>query len=345
MTAPPPAARQRTGFSGDQVRHGGTLPHRGTMARRSLCIILPTFNEEGGIHSCLEVILQQCQALADRVDIRLLVVDDGSTDATVARMQDLVKESATLELLCLRRNFGKEAAILAGLSHTQADAAIVMDSDLQHPPLLIPQMIDLWLGGAALVEACRISRGPERPTARGAAWLFHRLFARFSGMDLAEQTDYKLLDRQVIDAYLILPERKRFFRGLIAWMHFPSAKVYFQTPARGHGKTSWSRLGLLRYSLDSLTAFSSLPLHSIWIIGLLTFCISLLASGMAVVQKFFGKGLEGFTTVIILVMLATGAILFSVGLLGVYIGRIFEEVKGRPIYLIDSQRSHLDKRP
>lgn len=312
------------------------------MTRRSLCIILPTFNEEGGIGPCIEAVLAHCQALKDRLAVRLLVVDDGSTDATVAQAGELAATHPGLEVLCMQRHFGKEAAIMAGLRHSRADAAIVMDSDLQHPPALIPEMVNLWLGGAALVEACRLSRGPERLPERGGAWLFHRLFARFSGMDLATQTDFKLLDRRAIDAYLTLPERNRFFRGLIAWLGFPSAKVYFETPARGHGRSSWSRLGLLRYSLDSLTAFSSLPLHSIWIIGLLTFCISLLASAIAVIQKLSGQALDGFTTVIVLVMLATGAILFSVGLLGVYIGRIFDEVKGRPVYLIDPDRSQLD---
>lgn len=315
------------------------------MARRSLCVILPTFNEEGGIGPCIEAVLAHCQVLADRLAVRLVVVDDGSTDATVTQAREIAAAHPGLEVLCLQRHYGKEAAILAGLSHTRADAAIVMDSDLQHPPALIPAMVNLWLGGAALVEACRLSRGPERPTERGGAWLFYRLFARFSGMDLARQTDFKLLDRRVIDAYLNLPERNRFFRGLVTWLGFTSAKVYFETPARIHGNSSWSRLGLLRYSLDSLTAFSSLPLHSIWVVGLLTFCISLLASAIAIIQKVSGLALDGFTTMIVLIMLATGAIMFSVGLLGVYIGRIFEEVKGRPIYLIDPDRSQLDVKP
>ncbi len=267
------------------------------------------------------------------------MVDDGSRDATVERVLKLSKQHAELGLLCLRRNFGKEAAILAGLSHTDADAAIVMDSDLQHPPSLIPQMINLWLAGAALVEACRLSRGPESLSGRAGARLFHRLFAHLSGLDISDQTDYKLLDRIVINTYLALPERTRFFRGLLAWMHFPSAKLYFQTPVRGAGRTSWGRLGLLRYSLDSLTAFTSLPLHSIWLIGLGTFCISLVASGIAIYQKLCGMAVDGFTTVIILVMLTTGGILFSIGLLGIYIGRIFEELKGRPAYLIDARRA------
>lgn len=306
-----------------------------------LTLVVPVYDEADGLRAHLEAILQAAAELP--LETRLLVVDDGSQDTTREEVKALCEGHRGVGLLALNRNFGKEAAILAGLQEALRDprcaAVVVMDSDLQHPPALLAQMVELWCGGAAVVEAVKVSRDTRSAPYRALADLFYRLFDRLTGLDLHNHSDYKLLDRRVVEAYLALPERTRFFRGLVRWMRFPSAEIPFEEPARTRGESKWSALRLLRLSWDSISSFTALPLQLVTLLGGVTFVISLLLGAKALYDKLAGQALDGFTTVILLLLIIGSVLMFSLGLLGSYVARIYDEVKARPHYLVDRQAS------
>lgn len=297
-----------------------------------LSIIVPAYNEAATILGSLEAILLESDALD--MPVELLLVDDGSRDTTAALVSSLAKADGRVRLLGFTRNFGKEAAIAAGLDHARGDVVIVMDADLQHPPELIPCMIERWRQGFAVVEAIKRTRGDTSLASNVSARLFYWLFKRFAGLDLAIQSDYKLLDRSVVERLRAMPERRRFFRGLVAWLGYPAATLPFDVPPRPGGETSWGRLRLMRYAIDNITGFSILPLALIAWIGALMLMVGLVTGGVALYQKFSGTALDGFTTVIILVILASGALMVSLGIVGIYLARIYEEIKGRPAYIL-----------
>jgi dolichol-phosphate mannosyltransferase len=309
-----------------------------------ISVVIPTFNEGEAIEHNLAAILSvlkpiEHQALA----LELLVVDDGSVDDTADKVRQLCTQHPALRLLCLNRNFGKEAAVHAGLNHAQGDAVVVMDSDLQHPPELVPDMIELWKNGIAVVEACKSSRGRESVASRVLAQGFYTLFNLLTGFDIRNMSDFKLLDREVVDAYCALPERKRFFRGIVPWLGYNSAKLYFDVPERQYGETGWPRLKLMRFSLTALSSFTSTPLHLVSLLGLLFMLVSFVVGGIALYDKFSGNAVSGFTTVILLVLITGSLTMFALGQLGIYIEQIFDEVKQRPTYIIDKRKSELKK--
>lgn len=307
---------------------------------QKITIVIPVFNEAASLAQNLQSILTQVGRV-DGVTVRLLVINDGSDDRTLDAMLAFCENQPEVSLLSLNRHFGKEAAILAGLDHTNADAVVVMDSDLQHPPELIPQMITLWQGGAEVVEACKSSRPAQSAIYRFLARGFYTAFDALTGMDLRNQSDFKLLDRKVIDAYRHLPERTRFFRGLVKWMHFCSAQIPFKEPPRQGGHSKWNGTRLLRLSWDSISSFTSLPLQLVTLLGFFTFLVSVVLGGKAVYDKFMGQALDGFTTVILLLLIIGSVLMFSLGLVGSYVARIYDEIKARPVYLVDQKNSRL----
>lgn len=310
---------------------------------KSITLIIPIYNECGALDKTLPVIIQAISGI-DRFRIRILLVDDGSTDGTAEWLRDYTFTRDDVELLCLNRNFGKEAAISAGLVFAKGDAVIVMDSDLQHPPELITEMIGLWDKGIKVVEACKSSRGQESLLSKLFAAVFYGLFKFLGGMDIKNHSDFKLLDREVVEAYCKLPERKRFFRGLIPWMGFSSARIYFNVPPRKHGSSRWGNFGLFRFSLTAITGFSTAPLHIITLLGVVFIVICFVFGGIALYDKFSGIAVSGFTTVILLLLLAGGMLMIGLGMIGIYIERIYDEIKGRPQYIIDRERSVLSGR-
>ncbi len=247
-------------------------------------------------------------------------------------------------LVALTRNFGKESAILAGLKEAQGDAVIVMDSDLQHPPDLIYKMVNLWFEGIDVVEACKVSRGSESLPKRFIVKFFYGIFGLLANIDLKIQSDYKLLDRKVVDTYCALPERKRFFRGLIAWTGYSSARILFDVPSHENNQSSWTWVKLLSFAIDALTGFTSIPLSLINITGLFCFITSLVIGSIALFDKLTGHAVSGFTTVILLILLIGSCIMFGLGVVGIYLGQIFNEIKRRPAYLIDSRKSVIKKK-
>ena len=308
---------------------------------KSVTVLVPLYNEGEAITRNLPVIVAALEAIKS-FDVRLLLVDDGSTDGSTVWLRQQCERS-WIELLTLSRNFGKEAAIQAGLQHAGSDAVIVMDSDLQHPPQLIPKMLELWQQGIEIVDTRKLSRGDEPRLSAFFASAFYWVFGLLAQMDIRGHSDFKLLDRKVVDAYCALPERKRFFRGLIAWMGFPSARLYFDVPERAHGESAWPRIKLFRYSVDALTGFSTRLLHLITLLGILTFVFSVIVGGIALYDKLTGVAVSGFTTVILIILIIGTCIMAGLGLIGVYLEQIFIEVKNRPIYVVDERRSKLQK--
>lgn len=302
-------------------------------------LLVPVFNEEPVIESHLQEILKRAapEAPAD-YRLKLLVIDDGSSDGTREALDRFCAGEPRARYLSFTRNFGKESAISAGLDQVSddADAAILMDSDLQHPPELVPRMVKLWRAGSKIVEARKSSRGRESMASRLFAAGFYRLFRLLAKLDLQGQSDFKLLDRAVVAQYRSLHERGRFFRGLVQWMGYPAAHISFEVPERAGGNSRWSRLKLLRYALHNITAFSATPLQFISWCGLISILVGVVFGALAFVQKIRGEALDGFTTVILLLIFFSGALMLSLGVIGHYLARIYEEIKHRPGYILRS---------
>lgn len=298
-----------------------------------ISLIVPAMNEGDHIYHNLSVILDAVKD--ESYEFELIVVDDGSKDNTALEVARLNSVDQRVCCLSLTRNFGKEAAIQAGLDHAKGDAVVVLDGDLQHPPALIPQMLSFWRQGILVVEAVKLSKdenGVENN--RFLANSFYLLFHRLSGMDLNGHSDFKLLDRLVVDAYLNLSEKVRFFRGIVTWLNYPSVKIPFTVPERAGGASQWSKLKLLNYAINNISSFSSTPLKLVSILGFVTMLFGMIIAGISLIQKFQGKSIDGFTTVNCLVIIIGGAILISLGIIGHYIARIYDEIKGRPLYMI-----------
>lgn len=307
---------------------------------KNIVIVIPTRNEALSIESNLQKIYQ-CVKKIDFVKFSFLIVDDGSDDRTI----DLVSnfrhaEKIEVNLICLRRHFGKEAAILAGLEHSRNfDAAIVMDSDLQHPPKLIEDMIKQWQCGFLVVEGVKSSRGNESLLKSISVRYFYRAFKSFSGLSMEGESDFKLLDSVVVDSYCELTETSRFFRGLISWLNYPTKKIPFDVPESTRPNSSWNAINLFRYAISSITSFTSLPLQIVTLLGAITFVLSVIAGGKALFDKILGNAVDGFTTVILLILIIGSILMFSIGVIGIYIGKIYDEVKSRPKYLINKDKN------
>jgi len=264
----------------------------------------------------------------------LVVVDDGSTDTTWQAIANFAEEEPALRGLRLSRRFGKEAALRAGLETARGNAAITMDGDLQHPPDLIPDMIAAWRGGADIVEAVKEDRSTNGAIESLRARLFYALLRRLSGHDLDGASDFKLLDQRVLRAYLSLGERNIFFRGMVAWLGFNSVRLPFSVPRRAGGRSSWTFVGLVRLAVTAVTSFSSVPLQFVTILGVCLLTFSFAMGVQTLYRKLSGSALDGFTTVILLLLIIGSTLMVALGIIGEYIARIYDEVKGRPRYLI-----------
>lgn len=299
-------------------------------------IIIPAYREGAHIADHLEEISEVIGSLGiDGVLFSFIIVDDGSRDDTVQQCLGLRgRISQEVKVLELCRNFGKEAAIMCGLDHSRADAVIVMDSDLQHPPVLIGQMIEKWKAGNLVVEAVKASRGIESLSSKFFAHSFYSIFRWMSGFEMRGRTDFKLLDRRVVNSLKALPERARFFRGIVGWVGAQSAEIFFDVPSRRSGSSSWSWMGLVRMSIDAIVGFSSKPLFFILWLGVLFFAIAAGVAIKVVWDSFTGIAIDGFATVIFTILITGGVIVTSIGILAVYLAKIFDEVKARPLYIL-----------
>jgi polyisoprenyl-phosphate glycosyltransferase len=297
-------------------------------------VVLPAKNEAAGIENAVAVI----GGVLERSDPawEILVVDDGSTDKTWDVLGRLSQRDARIRGVRLSRNFGKEAALLAGLRHARGERVITMDADLQHPPELIPQMIHQWESGAKVVHAVKHSRTKDSRIARWRANLFNTIVSRLGGIELRDSSDFKLLDREVVDAIVRqLPERERFYRGLADWVGFRSAHLPFSVDERAAGVGQWSIWRLSQLAMTALVSFTSAPLRIVTVLGFLTLLLGFIVGVDAVISRWHGIAVSGFATTIIVLLIVGSFIMISLGIIGEYIAKIYEEVKARPPYFVE----------
>jgi glycosyltransferase involved in cell wall biosynthesis len=306
-------------------------------------IVIPVYCEEYHLKLVLETIEQEISSLASCYEI--ILIDDGSTDNTWDVIREISVYHADIKALRFSRNFGKDYALYAGLETAKGEVVIVMDGDLQHPPQLIPKMLKVWSkSNVDIVEAVKVSRGKESFLGKLRANLFYAILNRLSGYNLRGASDYKLLDRRVVDAWLRIGERNLFFRGMTAWLGFRSVQISFEVPNRVGGKSQWSILQLVKLALTGITSFSSLPLHFVTLSGLTFLVFSFVLGFQSLFLKFTGQSVSGFTTVILLLLIIGSLLMLSLGMIGIYIARIYEEVKRRPRYVVleKIEKTHTD---
>ncbi len=297
-----------------------------------LSVILPSYNEEKMIPVAADTISGILER--ENIDFELLFIDDGSKDATWENITRVAEKNAHVVGVHFSRNFGKEAAMFAGLEKATGDCCVVLDCDLQHPPEKIVEMYRLWEDGYEVVEGIKEDRGEESGLHKFAANSFYGLISRATGMDMSSSSDFKLLDRKVVDTLNSLPERNVFFRALSFWVGYRKATVYYSVRERTEGESKWSTKSLIKYAITNIGSFSSAPLHMVTVLGLIMLMVAIVFSIISLVQKLTGQALGGFTTVILLLLFSSSIIMISLGIVGYYIARIYDEIKGRPRYII-----------
>jgi polyisoprenyl-phosphate glycosyltransferase len=301
-----------------------------------LSVVAPVYQEEATIERFCAAV---SEALAG-VPYELVLVDDGSTDETPARLEQLAAADHRIKLVLLSRNFGHQAALTAGLDHASGNVAVTLDSDLQDPPGMIPALLERWRAGADVVYAVRRRRVGESRFKLGTARLFYRLFRSLSSVELEPNSgDFRLLDRRALDALLSMGERSRFLRGMSIWVGFTQDSVPYDRDARYAGETKFTLGRMLRFSLDAIASFSYRPLQLATALGFVISAVAFVAIPVVIVLKLTGDYLYGFSTVEITMLLLGGIQLITIGMIGEYVGRIFDEVKGRPLYLVRSRHN------
>ena len=306
-----------------------------------LSVILPSYNEEKMIAKATERMAEILQP--EKIDYELLFIDDGSRDNTWAQINEAAAKDSHVVGVHFSRNFGKEAAMFAGLEQAKGDCCVVIDCDLQHPPEKIVEMYRLWEQGYEVVEGIKEDRGEESGLHKFAANSFYGLISKATGMDMSSSSDFKLLDRKVVDTLNSLPERNVFFRALSFWVGYKKTSVSYCVQERTEGVSKWSTKSLIKYALTNISSFSSAPLHIVTVLGFIMLAVSVVLGIIALVQKISGVALGGFTTVILLLLFSASVIMISLGIIGYYIARIYDEIKGRPRYIISRICGREDK--
>lgn len=297
-----------------------------------LSVVLPSYNEEEMVPVAAKTVHEILAA--EGIDHELLFVDDGSRDATWQRIQEAAASVPAVRGVHFSRNFGKEAAIFAGLSEARGDCVAVIDCDLQHPPEKLVEMYRLWEQGFEVVEGVKSDRGKESAMHRFAARTFYAIISRATGIDMSRASDFKLLDRKAVNVILTMREKRAFFRALSSWVGFRTTEVSYEVRERTAGESKWSTWSLMKYAVSNITAFTAMPLHLVTVFGVITLLTSVVLGIIALVQKIAGTALGGFTTVIILLLFLGSLIMISLGIIGYYVGNIYEEIKDRPRYII-----------
>ena len=297
-----------------------------------LSVVLPSYNEEASIPRAADTV----SALLTEAGIphEIIFVDDGSRDRTWETIQAQTQRYAQVRGVRFSRNFGKEAAIFAGLAQSKGDCTVVMDCDLQHPPEKVIEMYRLWQQGYQVVEGVKASRGKENPLHTFAARSFYSIISKATGIDMSRASDFKLLDRRAVDTLLAMREKNAFFRALSSWIGFRTTQVEFEVQPRLEGESKWSIRSLVRYALTNIAAFSTAPLQLVTLLGVVVFCCSVVLGIWSLIQKVTGQALEGFTTVILLQLLIGSILMICLGIIGYYIAKIYEEIKDRPRYIV-----------
>lgn len=300
-----------------------------------LSVVLPAYNEEKMIKKAAETIGGILKK--EKIDYEIVFVDDGSKDATWMEIENAGKEDEHVNGVHFSRNFGKESAMMAGLENAGGDCVVVMDCDLQHPPETIVEMYRLWQQGYEVVEGVKRTRGKESVFHKMSAGLFYKMISKAVKIDMSRASDFKLMDRRAVEALLEMPERNAFFRALSSWIGFKTVSVEFDVHEREVGESKWSTKSLIRYAISNIVSFSSAPMMLVGFTGILGFLFAVILGIQTLVNYFSGNAVEGFTTVILLILIMGSFILMGMGVIGYYIAKIYEEVKCRPRYIISKK--------
>src|SRR4051794_4000255 len=301
-----------------------------------LSVVVPLRDEEGTVGE----LFRRVRSALEAVPFELILVDDASSDRTPELIDSLAGSDPRVRVLHLARNFGHQAAITAGLPHPPGDGVAMLDGALQAPPELLPAMLAHWRSGSDVVSAVRTDRAGESRMKLATAHWFYRLFAKLSDLDLTQDAgDFRLLDRRALDALLSLRERNRFLRGMSAWIGYTQTSVPYEREPRHAGRTKFTLRKMLRFSLDAITSFSWRPLQLATVLGFLISLVALLTIPLVIGLRLAGQTIPGFATVLCVVLLLGGIQLITIGIIGEYVGRIYDEVKGRPLYLVRATRN------
>lgn len=299
---------------------------------KKLSVVLPAYNEE-------PMVAKTCRVLREvlteaEIPYELVLVNDGSRDNTWEEIKKAGKEDPNILGVHFSRNFGKESAIFAGLAQAGGDVVAVMDCDLQHPPRTLVEMYRQWEAGYEVIEGVKSTRGKEGFVHKKCAGFFYEIMSRAIKVDMKNASDFKMMDRRVTDAILAMPERNMFFRGTSSWVGFKSTYVKFEVQEREAGESKWSTWALVKYAFTNIVAFTTAPLQLVTIAGGCCFLGSMVLLIYSLVQYFRGMAVAGYTTTIIVLLLIGSAIMMSLGVIGYYIAKIYEETKRRPRYIV-----------
>lgn len=297
-----------------------------------LSVVLPAYNEELMIKKTCRV-LKQVLTEAE-IAYELVLVNDGSRDRTWEEIQKAGAEDPHILGVEFSRNFGKEAAVFAGLAQASGDAVAVMDCDLQHPPQALVEMYRLWQQGYEVIEGVKTTRGKESLIHKKCAGFFYGIMSKATSVNMQNASDFKLMDRKAVDSILSMPERNMFFRATSSWVGYKTTSVQFEVQEREAGESKWSTWSLVKYAFTNIVAFTTVPLQFVTVGGGICFLLSLILIIYSLIQYFTGHAVEGYTTILMVLLLIGSAIMLSLGIIGYYIAKIYEEIKRRPRYII-----------
>ncbi|MBS7007102.1 glycosyltransferase family 2 protein [Anaerostipes sp.] len=299
---------------------------------KTMSVVLPAYNEEQMIEKTARTISEIMEK--EEISYELVFVNDGSRDQTWERIVKVSEMNPNVKGVCFSRNFGKEGAVFAGLASASGDCVAVMDCDLQHPPETLVTMYRLWEQGYQVIEGVKASRGKEGFIHKFFAKTFYKIISNATGVDMSRASDFKLLDRTAVDEFLKLPERNVFFRALSSWVGFKTTYVEFHVQEREAGESKWSMRSLFSYAINNITSFSAVPMQIVTFCGVIFFLFAVALAVQSLYLYFMGKAVAGFTTVILLLLIIGSILMFSLGVIGYYLSKIYEEVKMRPRYII-----------
>lgn len=304
-----------------------------------ISVIIPAHNEAENIKNTTITIKEILTK--EEIEFELIYIDDGSKDTTYTLIEEQYKEDNRIRGIKFSRNFGKEAAIMAGLRAAKGDCAAVIDCDLQHPPECLINMYRLWEEGYQIIEGVKASRGKESLAHKMSAGIFYKAISKAIGLNMETSSDFKLIDRKVVDIIAVMPEKDTFFRALTYWVGFKTATVSYEVVERQFGETKWSTWKLIKYAVNNITSFTSMPLQIITGMGIFLIFLSFILGIHTLYRFISGSAAEGFTTVILLLLFIGGCLMMSLGIIGIYISKIYNEVKQRPQYLIQEETKSL----
>ena len=300
-----------------------------------LSVIIPAYNEDQIIRKTADTIAGLLRN--EKIEYELIFVNDGSSDNTWKCITESHELDPNVRGLNFSRNFGKESAMFAGLAEAKGECAVVIDCDLQHPPEKIIEMYRLWEEGYEIVEGVKSDRGKESGLHAFAAKSFYKIISEATKIDMSRASDFKLVDRKAINALINMHEKNAFFRALSSWVGFKSTQIEYEVQDREAGESKWSTKSLIKYAITNISSFTTAPMQLVTILGIVIFIISVILTIITIIQKITGTALGGFTTVIILECFIGSIIMMSLGIIGYYVARIYDEIKGRPRYIISDK--------